>query len=178
MSRKTHKAPENLGKPPASKPPTLQPSTSIIQAIDKFGTPCDRSASSGNPAPPDPAPAQKLGRRTAKRILAATAANKDGDGGEEQQGERFLWDPILPGFGIRVQPSGRQVYIVQYRERGRTRRRSIGAVAKTDTRTARRRARKLLSDVKVGLGVIDPFAPVALPVTLSFADYVDRFWDA
>jgi len=99
----------------------------------------------------------------------------------EQRGdepdERFHWDPILPGFGIRVQPSGAQAYIVQYRERGRTRRRVIGTVEETDPRTARRHARKLLSDVKVGLGVIDPFAPIVSPPTLSFADYVARFWE-
>ena len=178
MSRKVHNALEHLGKPPASRPPSLQPSGPNIQPIDRYSTACNRPASTGDTEPPNAAPAQKLGRRTAKRILAAAAANQDGDDGQETTGERFLWDPILPGFGIRVQPSGRQVYIVQYRERGRTRRRAIGAVAETDTRTARRRARKLLSDVKIGLGVVDPFAPVALPTTLSFADYVDRFWEA
>ena len=68
-------------------------------------------------------------------------------------------------------------YVVQYRERGRTRRRVIGSVGEMERRTARRHARKLLSDVKVGLGVVDPFAPVAAPVTLSFGAYFERFWE-
>ena len=69
-------------------------------------------------------------------MLAAVAAKMGGDGGQDQPGERFLWDPVLPGFGIRVQPSGRQVYIVQYRERGRTRRRAIWAVSPSEPRRA------------------------------------------
>jgi len=48
--------------------------------------------------------------------------------------ETFHWDPVLPGFGIRVSPSGNQVYFVQYRERGRTRRRIIAPVLTTDPR--------------------------------------------
>jgi len=54
----------------------------------------------------------------------------------------------------------------------------IGSVDETDPRTARRHARKLLSDVKVGLGVVDPFAPVVSTPTLLFADYAERFWEA
>ena len=120
---------------------------------------------------------QRPGRQTDKREPASLIGH---DAGEDDvsPGERFLWDPRLPCFGIRVHPSGVRSYVVQYRERGRTRRRVIGSVGDMERRTARRHARKLLSDVKVGLGVVDPFAPVAAPVTLSFAAYVERFWEA
>ena len=117
------------------------------------------------------------GRQTDKRE-PASLVNQDAGDDDVLPGERFLWDPRLPCFGIRVHSSGVRSYVVQYRERGRTRRRVIGSVGDMERRTARRHARKLLSAVKVGLGVVDPFAPVDAPVTLSFAAYVDRFWEA
>ena len=120
---------------------------------------------------------QRTSRQTDRREPASLIGH---DAGEDDvsPGERFLWDPRLPCFGIRVHSSGVRSYVVQYRERGRTRRRVIGSVGDMERRTARRHARKLLSDVKVGLGVVDPFAPVEAPVTLSFGTYVERFWEA
>ncbi len=120
-------------------------------------------------------PPKKVGRRSVKR--AASTADVDTQPAyQDQPSEQFVWDPILPGFGIRVLASGRQVYIVQYRERGRTRRRVIAPVLEIDARMARRRARKILSDVKTGLGIVDPFKPAATASAITFADYVEQFW--
>jgi hypothetical protein len=119
----------------------------------------------------------RLDRQNEGRAPASVSGNGGSEGGFEAS-ERFLLDGKLPGFGIRIHCSGVRSYVVQYRERGRTRRRVIGSVGNVERRTARRQARKLLSDVKVGLGVVDPFAQVDAPVTLSFGTYVERFWEA
>lgn len=48
------------------------------------------------------------------------------DAAEIQAAEYFIWDDELPGFGLRVLPSGRKGYIVQYRAGRRSRRMSLG----------------------------------------------------
>ena len=178
MAAKSHKPLKTVEERSASKAASRKGQKRPSGKPEKPVVSCNPSASAGKPEPSKPEPVRRLGRRTAKRALAVAATDGASEPGADQPRERFHWDPILPGFGIRVQCSGSQAYIVQYRERGRTRRRVIGTVNETDPRTARRHARKLLSDVKVGLGVVDPFAPVMLPPTLSFADYAERFWEA
>lgn len=51
------------------------------------------------------------------------------DSAKPGAGDVFVWDADLPGFGLKVTPKGRKVYIVQYRGGGRgspTRRYTIG----------------------------------------------------
>ena len=40
--------------------------------------------------------------------------------------ERVVWDDDIKGFGVRVHPSGKKVYIVKYRHRGRAVKTTIG----------------------------------------------------
>lgn len=69
---------------------------------------------------------------------------------EVQPTDYLLWDDDLSGFGIRVFPSGRKSYLVQYRAEGRTRRRAIGQQGVLTAEEARKEARKLLGEVAKG----------------------------
>ena len=48
--------------------------------------------------------------------------------GSVEAGRRdlFVWDAEVPGFGLKVTPTGKRVYILQYTAAGRTRRYTIG----------------------------------------------------
>ncbi|TCM75672.1 Arm DNA-binding domain-containing protein [Rhodovulum steppense] len=60
------------------------------------------------------------------------------DAAEAQAAEYFVWDSDIPGFGLRVLPSGRKGYVVQYRAGRRSRRISLGLVLPPFHRTLRR----------------------------------------
>jgi integrase len=82
------------------------------------------------------------GRRITKRAVDALRAN----------GRDYIdWDGDLPGFGVRVRPSGAKSYVVQYRAgRGRkapSRRMTIAAVTKLTPDEARTRAKRIIGDV-------------------------------
>jgi integrase len=64
--------------------------------------------------------------------------------------EKFYWDETLPGFGIRVKPSGAKTYLIQYRRGARQRRYAIGACGTFRLEEARERARRLLVSVRDG----------------------------
>lgn len=71
--------------------------------------------------------------------------------------DSYLWDAghrdALSGFGVKVTPKGRKVYLVQYRiggRKGRTRRVTIGTHGNTTAEQARARAKALLGKVAAG----------------------------
>lgn len=76
------------------------------------------------------------------------------DGLKPQANEFTVWDGTLPGFGVRVRPSGAMSYIVVYRAgtgRGApVRRYTIAAVGKIAPDQARSRAQALLGSVAHG----------------------------
>jgi integrase len=72
------------------------------------------------------------------------------EGLEVQSQDYFIWDRDIAGFGVRVFPSGRKAYLIQYRVGGRSRRRTIGAHGILTAEEARNEARKLLGDVAKG----------------------------
>jgi len=67
-----------------------------------------------------------------------------------QQTECFLWDSELRGFGLRCSPKGKKVFVLQYRQNGRTRRMTLGPYGALSPEQARDLARRNLGDVAKG----------------------------
>ena len=66
----------------------------------------------------------------------------------------FLWDDAVSGFGVAF-PSGKKVYVAQYRHGGRSRRATIGEHGRLTPDEARSEAKQLLGIVEAGS---DPIA--------------------
>jgi Arm DNA-binding domain/Phage integrase, N-terminal SAM-like domain len=62
----------------------------------------------------------------------------------------IAFDHELPGFGVRVMPSGKRFFLVQYRLHGRTRRVMLGQFGPLTAEVARRRALMLLAEARSG----------------------------
>ncbi|QBF31860.1 site-specific integrase [Thalassococcus sp. S3] len=69
---------------------------------------------------------------------------------EPQSKGHVVWDDELPGFGLRVYPSGKRSYLIQYRAKGRSRRYTIGLHGVWTPETARREAKALLGQIAQG----------------------------
>ncbi len=99
------------------------------------------------------------------------------DGLKPRAKEFAIWDGKLPGFGVRVRPSGAMSYIVVYRAgagRGApVRRFTIANVRKATPEAARRRAKVILGAVAHGH---DPAGEKATERgTLTISELADRF---
>lgn len=66
------------------------------------------------------------------------------------ESEFFVWDDSLPGFGVRVLPSGYKSWQLQYKRSGRTRRMSLGACNVLTPEQARKKASELLGELAQG----------------------------
>lgn len=89
-----------------------------------------------------------------------------------ETGEQIIWDTDLVGFGLRVRATGRHVWIVRLRHRGKQRRVTLGRTEMLDAPTARAQARRLLAEVALdGL----PKRPTK-KLAPTFAAYVSEFW--
>jgi integrase len=65
--------------------------------------------------------------------------------------DTFIWDSVVGGFGLKVTPAGRKIYILQYRHDGRTRRYTIGPHGSPWTPDlARKEALRLMGEVASG----------------------------
>ena len=75
-------------------------------------------------------------------------------GADAGSAERFIWDTELPGFGLRVWPSGRRAFVVQYRVHGgrggRQRRITLGTYPTLSVEDARDAAGDALAKARLG----------------------------
>ncbi|MEJ0094250.1 MAG: tyrosine-type recombinase/integrase [Methylocella sp.] len=104
--------------------------------------------------------------RISKRSVDALACppGKDRD---------FLWDDALAGFGVAAFPSGKKVYVTQYRQNGRSRRATIGEHGRLTPDEARSEAKKLLGAIESGA---DPIAQRRATRTIPlFREVADQF---
>jgi Arm domain-containing DNA-binding protein/integrase-like protein len=71
----------------------------------------------------------------------------------QKPGDRdvFLRDDELPGFGLRVYPSGAKVYLLQWKRDGRSRRLNLGRHGPVTCDEARRAALAALAEVQRGM---------------------------
>ena len=72
------------------------------------------------------------------------------DASKLQPSEYFIWDSEIPGFGLRVLPSGRKGYVVQYRAGRRSRRISLGPSTVLTCEQARNRAITIIAAARNG----------------------------
>lgn len=106
-------------------------------------------------------------------------AFKTGNGGSNR--DQFLWDSERKGFGVKLTPAGRLVYVLQYRMGGRAskvQRYTIGPHGTWTPETAGKEAERLLILVAQGT---DPAREKKKAqreaVELAFDSYADRFLD-
>jgi integrase len=85
----------------------------------------------------------------------------------------FLWDDAIAGFGVGAFPSGKKVYVAQYRQGGRSRRATIGEHGRLTPDEARSEAKKLLGIAEAGS---DPIAERRKErVVRTFGDVAEDF---
>jgi len=70
------------------------------------------------------------------------------------KGQAFLWDSEIPGFAVRITPTGVKAWIVQMQVRGgKERRMTVGLCSKLPLDKARIEARKLIANADLGRDV-------------------------
>ena len=89
--------------------------------------------------------------------------------------ERVVWDDDIKGFGVRVHPTGRKVYIVKYRHEGRSVKVTIGPHGPVTPAAARARAAEIVTLAKTGRDVTGRTPNARGRATV--ADLAGRFMD-
>jgi len=85
--------------------------------------------------------------------------------------DAVFWDRDLPGFGVRVYPSGLKKYVAQSRGPGGSKRATLGRHGRISPEEARRRAAEAIDRIKRGE---DPLPPPPEPEA-TMADLAERY---
>ena len=91
---------------------------------------------------PDPMP----------RRAELTISKRTVDGLSVEARDAVFWDRKLPGFGARVYPSGRKIYVVQSRGPGGSKRITLGRHGELTVEQARKQAVAVIDRIKKGRG--------------------------
>ena len=91
-------------------------------------------------------------------------------------GQRDVWDPGFPRFGLRITDRGRRVWVVRYRAKGRHRRLTLGQYPDLTLADARKQARDVLHAVANGKDPAAQKATDRLAETVGelATEYLDR----
>ena len=101
-----------------------------------------------------------------KRTVDALKVEKD----------TFFWDSELAGFGVRVHPTGRKVYVVQTRAGGEAARRvTVGRHGVITAEEARRRAAQIVARIKAGEDPVPEPTAVTLAAGPTVGDLARRY---
>ena len=103
-------------------------------------------------------------RTLTKRIVDRLAVNGK---------DAVFWDSELPGFGIRVYPTGRKIYVVQTRANGRSKRFTVGCHGDIAPDQARKDAANIIARLKAGLPPVEQ-EPQPEPTVAALAERYER----
>ena len=89
--------------------------------------------------------------------------------------EYMLWDRDVKGFGVRVHPSGRKVYLVKYRHDGRVIKKTIGPHGTVPPAAARARAAEIITAAKTGRDMTGQVLQLRREEAATMHDLAERF---
>jgi len=99
------------------------------------------------------------------------------DGLKSKEKDYFVWDAALHGFGVKITPKGRKVFVAQYRIAGigASKRKTIGVHGELHIQKAKEEAKDVLHDARKG---IDPNAErEAFKKAPTVSNALDGFFD-
>ena len=108
--------------------------------------------------------AQAQYRTLSKRVLDRLSVNGK---------DAIFWDRDLAGFGIRVYPSAKKVFVVQTRAFGRSKRVTLGQYPELTAETARKNAAAVIARIKKGQPPVPP-EPAPVPTVADLAERYQR----